>query len=176
MKRFFLALGVFALVLGSQVSKADTFSFDFSGALYGGSGTITATPDGGNQYTITGITGTVDGQAITGLLTTGTFDNNDNLLFNPGNLFGLLNFDDQGVSFKLGSGSNTTEVNIAEGTGFFALATVSDLNPPGKGLDAEQIVDFDLHNNPAVPEPSTLALFGTGVLGAAGALRRRLRA
>ncbi len=43
MKRFSWALGVFALVLGSQVSKADTFDFSFNGLLYGGSGTITAT-------------------------------------------------------------------------------------------------------------------------------------
>jgi hypothetical protein len=179
MKRLSLALGAFALaILCTQSSKADTFDFSFTGTQFGGSGTFTATPDGGNQYTITGITGTVDGQAITGLLGAGTFDNNDNLLFNPGNFFGLLNFDQDGVSFKLGTGNNTSEVNIAEGSGFFIFSTVADLNPPGKGDDTEELVNFDVSDppTPAVPEPSTLALFGTGVLGAAGAIRRRLMA
>jgi hypothetical protein len=178
MKRFSWALGVFALVLGSQVSKADTFDFSFSGVFYGGSGTITATPDGGNKYTITGITGTVAGQTITGLLNAGTFDNNDNYLFDPGNL-GFLNFDSKGVSFTLGSGSSTTDVNIAEENVGFFVGTYADLNPP-KGSDLGEWVDFNLCPGdpaaPAVPEPGSLALFGTGILGAAGAIRRRLKA
>jgi hypothetical protein len=180
MKRLSLALGALALaVVCAQTSKADTFSFSFTGSSFSGSGVITATHDSGNEYTITGITGTTAGQTITGLLGAGTFDNNDNKLFDPGNLFGTFNFDQQGISYQLGSGPTASEVNIGEGSGFFILTTIADLNPPGKSPDVQEFVDVDVEkiaSTSPVPEPGTLALFGTGILGAAGAIRRRLMA
>jgi len=178
MNRLTLGLGALALaVVCGQTAKADTFSFSFSGFSFSGVGTITATPDTGNEYTITGISGTVAGQTITGLLGAGTFDNNDNKLFDPGNFFGLLNFDQQGVSFQLGTGQTASEVNIGEGSGFFVLDEIAELNPPGKGSDVSEIVNVNVeHSTSPVPEPGTLALFGTGFLGAAGAIRRRLMA
>ena len=57
MKRFSLALGALALAtLCAQTSKADTFSFSFTGFSFNGAGTITATKEGNtNVYDVTGI-------------------------------------------------------------------------------------------------------------------------
>jgi hypothetical protein len=176
MKRLSLALGALALaVVCAQTSKADTFNFSFTGTLFSGSGVITATHDSGNEYTITDIAGTADGKTITALLGTGTFDNNDNKLFDPGNFFGLLPFDSQGVSFQLGTGPSADQVNI----GSFGIFEIADFNAPGKGQDSQELVNLDVDkvaSNSPVPEPGTLALLGTGILGAAGAIRRRLMA
>src|ERR1700723_1105729 len=64
-------------LLGSQVD------FDWTESLESGSGTFITTFEGGGVYLITGITGTVDGQTITGLISPGGFNSNDNLLYYP---------------------------------------------------------------------------------------------
>jgi hypothetical protein len=179
MKRLSIALAALALATLTHTSKADTFNFTFTGPSFGGSGTITATEEGKtNVYDIKSITGTTDGQTISGLLSVGTFDNNDNKLYDPGNFFGTLNFDNEGVSYTIGTGANLSEVNLGEG-GFLDLQIIGDLNPPGRGSDHIEAIDFDVERadpTSPVPEPGTLALLGTGMLSAAGAIRRRLMA
>ena len=98
MKRLSLALGALALAtFCAQTSKADTFSFSFTGSSFNGAGTITATEEGStNVYDVTAITGTTNGQTITGLLGIGTFDSNDNKLYDPGTgFFGNQSFEDR---------------------------------------------------------------------------------
>jgi len=183
MKRFSLALAALALAaLTSTSAFADSvdFTFSFTGSNYSGTGTFITTSEGGDQYLVTGITGEVNGTAISSLLSTGSFPTgfgnvpNDNLLIYPGT-FGINSpsyFDDAGVSFTVGSGRTEYDVNLND-TFFFENAVTG-------GNHSSDKIEFDsVSVDPAaspVPEPSTLMLLGTGILGAAGAIRRRLTA
>jgi PEP-CTERM motif len=151
-------------------AHADTFNWSLTGpaaALGGfsntGSGTLTASLSGG-QWVISTITGTVGGSAITGLI---SFDGTDNLLF-PSTTF----LDTNGLGFQTANGTkfdifsfyapNSTDIvpgnnygeivsNAAFGVGTFSLAPVAA----------------------AVPEPGTIALLSTGLLGLSTIRRRR---
>jgi hypothetical protein len=184
MKRLTLALGALALAtFCTQTSKADTFSFSFTGSSFGGSGTLTATQEGNsNQYDITAISGVVDGQNILALLGVNSFASNDNVLYSPGfeetflgfPIAGPFNFDSDGVSFELASGDR---VNLSESGGFFSATETAQLDPAKNGVrNVNENVDISVAKIAATPEPGTLALLGTGILGAAGAIRRRLMA
>jgi hypothetical protein len=181
MKRLSLALGALALAFAATAVHADTFSFSFSPVVPGlfdfaGSGTFTATEVGNTDiYNITAVTGTVTDilgpSTITGLLGLNSFQGNDNELIYPGSgLFGEKFFDSDGVSFSLKNGN---DVNLHDNGVEWAVGG----SPKGSDSFELDIVDVSTDpSTPAVPEPSTLALFGTGILGAAGAIRRRLMA
>ena len=147
------------------LSKAETFGFSAvgSGGGFSGSGVLTAANNGNGSYSISAISGT----GVTGLLATNTFFTNDNLLFpNASRLVDVAGF-----SFTTLTGGQSFMVNIFSNlTGYEALV----LDVDGDLTDTP--VNFTLSTNvSATPEPSTLALLGSGLLGIAGTTWRRRR-
>jgi len=177
MKQRTLGLCILALVTLaiSSVAHADTFDFSFSGILFSGSGTFTATEEGATDvYDVTGVTGTVKDWAgssnISSLIGLNKFNGNDNKLIFPGIAPPFLPtkfFDGNGVSFALADGDDI-DLNDSWGSEFAVIGAP-------KGLVLPEASTIGIAKNSPVPEPSTLALFGTGIFGIAGAIRLKLR-
>ena len=159
MKKTAKVLGLLFVALFLAVVSpvfADQFSFTYTpttGIDTGGSGILTATNLGSGEYQVTGITGTWDGFAINGLLSTGTCCSNpanDNLLYLNGGPY--LDLGGLGLTFIAG----LVDVNLYYSGTYIVLS--ADNSTPGNYIQTST-GDFTV-----APEPGSLVMLGAGLL------------
>jgi hypothetical protein len=158
------ALPVVFLFLGCAQNLFATsvpFTFSFSGNGITASGTLMATPVSGGEFIVTSITGTQNGASMT-LLAPGAYAGNDNAIF-----LAPPNLDSSGVAFILAGGSTLYNVYFDPRN-----STSFECNTTGScGLGDGTAIQGRLTE---VPEPGTLLLLGSGLVGLGGIARRKL--
>jgi PEP-CTERM motif len=162
--RVFAVVAVlFLLFAGTQSMFADSTSFDFSfsGAGISGSGMFTVTMVSGNEFLVSAISGTQNGLSMT-LLAPGAFAQNNNDIFSSSPFLTI-----GGVAFTANGAMYNVYFNPGT-AGYFECSSVPCLNGTGTPIT------FSITEVTAVPEPGTLMLLGSGVLGLAGVIRRKL--
>jgi hypothetical protein len=156
---FFLGMLCCALLLVSAAG-ADEISFTLSGEGLDASGTFSGTSTGPGQWLIDDASGMFNGSNIVGIWpesNTGNIFSFDNLLLSPGPAV-----DGAGIVFQLANGDM---VNLCYDTGCAGAAKTytAIVWDPASGISNLNVDSAEF--GAPVPEPSTLALVGTGLIG-----------
>jgi hypothetical protein len=167
--RIGVATAAFALLLSSPALHASTiWNWTYSSNIYSGSGTfttdsITTSVGGFTGYLIESATGTWNGLPVT--LAPNAFGGNDDLL---GASSPFL--DDNGATFMTSADSFNIYYN---GFGYQAYGAIGAPDNANGQFFARVTTPTPAA---ATPEPGSIALVLTGVVGGIGAIRRRVRA
>ena len=168
-----------ALLVSATSAYADTIQFSYTGNGVTASGVMYATPLGGGAYQVTSISGTRNGQAITGLIpctpippeTRCTafgfgFDN----LIAPAS---ALQLDFEGLLFGVQGLPSPVNLFGYTNAGLPAYDDLTWVFAPD-GIHREYTnVQVDLTTTLVTPEPSTVLLLASGLIAIAGAVRRK---
>ncbi len=189
MKKLAILLTGFALsALPCTSALADTFGFNFTGPTFSANGTATYIPTATtNQFLVTAGSGTLSYNGSTyalsllppdSMFNTG-FAGNDNLFFTPPN----APFNFNGIAFLVAGLTPNTGLNLFTDTPPGGTLTYFELLGIITGNQISQEtspISITLNPTPTpgtvTPEPGSLALLGTGALGAFGILRRKFAA
>jgi hypothetical protein len=162
------ALAASVAFAGTAQAAVYNLSYTSGGTSFIGTVTTTNTADANGFYTVTGLSGTRGGVAVT-LLAPGAFPTNgfpnDNL-FKPTGAF----FSDNGISYSAGS----TYYNIYAGALECRSAALTSCTAGANNAVTGLTVSLA---SAAVPEPATWAMMmlGFGAMGAALRSRRQAR-
>ena len=169
---------LYVILAGAMIASAGpttNFNFSYSGENITASGTLFTNPLGGGQYLVTGITGHYNTDMITGLEPCTSGVCNKLFLHDSGWQFSYDNLgfatdphlDLYGLLFDV---TNVGYVNLYyDGNGY--RNTVENEDGLGGYVDTPVTASFS-----STPEPSTLLMLGSGIIGVGGLIRRKLKA
>jgi hypothetical protein len=173
MRKTTLVAAAAVALFTSLPAAAALYNFTYTAPGLAGAGTITTsnTPvimSGQTTFLITQISGIVNGNAILGLLATGGFLGNNNLLYTTGVGF----FDASGVSYTIASANGPTNSNLYYQSSISSYRNTTT-NPFSVTFPTVTVTAVAA----AVPEPATIAVMalGLGLVGSATRMRRRAK-